>query len=282
MLLHDLREAGLEMPSFLPDSTQYLTVMGSVAYGVSTDMSDMDVYGFAVPPKEFAFPHLTGYVHGFDPVPNSFKVFDPHKVTMPSQPGVEYDLAIYSITHYFRLVMGANPNMLDSLFTHDRHVLHLGKIGQMVRENRHLFLSKLVKTKYKGFAYSELQRVLHQKKVESPKLKERIERYGYDIKGAYHVVRLLLEAEQLLLEGDMDLERHVAILTEVRAGQWSRSQVEAFNADMMPRLDAAAEKSGLPGEAKDSNPPAEVEKAVKKLLLDCLEEAYGSLPSSVR
>jgi len=45
-------------PKWLPANVHYLTIMGSVAYGVSADASDMDVYGFCIPPKEVVFPPI--------------------------------------------------------------------------------------------------------------------------------------------------------------------------------------------------------------------------------
>src|SRR5438045_4822649 len=47
-------------PRWLAANVQYETVMGSVAYGVSSDTSDVDVYGWAIPPKDHVFPHLRG------------------------------------------------------------------------------------------------------------------------------------------------------------------------------------------------------------------------------
>ena len=47
-----------ELPHHVRDGIQYEIVMGSIAYGVSNDNSDMDVYGFSIPPKEVIFPSL--------------------------------------------------------------------------------------------------------------------------------------------------------------------------------------------------------------------------------
>ena len=52
-------------PRWLSPNICYETVMGSQAYGVSTDSSDFDVYGFCVPPKSLVFPHLAGEIPGF-------------------------------------------------------------------------------------------------------------------------------------------------------------------------------------------------------------------------
>ena len=48
-----------------------------------------------------------------------------------------------------------------------------------------------------------------------------IEKYEYDVKYAYHVVRLVDEAEQLLRDGELDLGRSADRLREVRRGESS-------------------------------------------------------------
>ena len=59
--LQRLTDRGLiKPPRWLPGNVQYETTMGSVAYGVSSDSSDVDVYGWAIPPKDDPFPHLRG------------------------------------------------------------------------------------------------------------------------------------------------------------------------------------------------------------------------------
>src|SRR5437868_9246347 len=67
-------------PRWLPANVQYETIMGSVAYGVSSDTSDMDVYGWAIPPKDDIFPHLRGEVPGFGRRVKRFEQFQEHHV----------------------------------------------------------------------------------------------------------------------------------------------------------------------------------------------------------
>ncbi len=62
-ILQQLTDKGIaKPPKFLPTNVHYETIMGSVAYGVSADTSDMDVYGFCIPPKDelglTALPHI--------------------------------------------------------------------------------------------------------------------------------------------------------------------------------------------------------------------------------
>ncbi|EIJ34804.1 nucleotidyltransferase domain-containing protein [Thiothrix nivea] len=70
-------------PAFLADAVQYEVIMGSVAYGVSNDSSDMDIYGFAIPPKTLMFPHLRGEILGFDTYSPPFEQYQ-HQVTIIS------------------------------------------------------------------------------------------------------------------------------------------------------------------------------------------------------
>jgi len=135
--------------------------MGSIAYGVSTDASDYDVYGFCIPPKSIVFPHLDGQIEGFGRQKQRFDQYQQHHILCQEDlggRGRNYDLSIYSIIKYFQLCMDNNPNMVDSLFVPINCILHSTQIGQLVRENRKLFLHKGCFQKFKGYAYSQLSK----------------------------------------------------------------------------------------------------------------------------
>jgi hypothetical protein len=79
--LQRLTDRGLvRPPRWLPNAVQYETIMGSVAYGVSSDTSDLDVYGWAIPPKDDVFPHLRGEVPGFGTPKPQFQQYQEHHV----------------------------------------------------------------------------------------------------------------------------------------------------------------------------------------------------------
>ena len=142
MLLQRLEKDKLiHPPRWLADNTSYMVIMGSQAYGVSTDSSDQDIYGFAIPPKEMVFPHLAGEIPGFGRQIQRFEVWQEHHVVDHSKQ-VEHDFAVYSIVKYFQLCMENNPNMIDSLFVPQTCVIHSTQVGLMVRENRRMFLHK--------------------------------------------------------------------------------------------------------------------------------------------
>lgn len=262
----------IKPPSFVDGSIMYETLMGSVAYGVSSDTSDCDVYGFCIPPKNIVFPHLAGNIPGFSTQVQSFDQFQQHHINEKDHDKV-WDLNIYSIVKYFRLSMDNNPNVIDSLFTAPNMVLTSTKISNMVRDQRKMFLHKGAWHRFKGYAYGQM----HKMKIKEPdpdsKRFEMIQKFGYDVKFAYHVVRLLDEVEQILVEGDIDLMRNREQLKSIRRGEWKMEDIELYFA----RKEKDLEKVYL--ESKLQNKPDE--KRIRQLLIDCLEEHFGDLSTAI-
>ena len=221
------KEQLAQMPAYVYGGLQYEVIMGSFAYGVASDTSDIDVYGFCIPNKAIIFPHTTGkFIFGYDKtVPGNFEQWQKHHVIDKAKKK-EYDFSIYNITKYFRLCADGNPNMIDSLFVPHRCVSHATAVGNLIRENRHLFLSKKCWHTFKGYAFSQM----HKMRIKNPEGKRKlmVEKFGFDVKYAYHLVRLLNEVEQILIEGDLDLERNREQLKAIRKGEWTQKQVEEY------------------------------------------------------
>lgn len=266
------RKGFIKPPKFVVSNTLYETIMGSVAYGVSNDTSDMDVYGFCIPPKEDVFPHLRGEIMGFGRQIQRFEQYQEHHIKDPSSQK-EYDLTIYSIVKYFQLVMENNPNMIDSIFTPRRCVLHSTKVAEMVRDARKSFLHKGAWHKFKGYAYAQMSKIKNKTNSSNERRAEWIEKYGYDVKFAYHVVRLLDEVEQILVEGDLDLERNREQLKSIRRGEWKLEDIEAHFQAKEKELESVYLSSKLPHSPDED--------AIKALLMNCLEEHYGSLSNAI-
>lgn len=263
-----------DAPTFLSGAVQYEVVMGSVAYGVNSDDSDFDVYGFAIPPKEDAFPHLRGLVPGFDQCQPRFQTYQKHHIQDAQAnggKGREYDVTIYAMAKYFRLLSDNNPNIIDSLFVPSNCVLHSTPVGDMVRDRRALFLHKGCWPKFKGYAYSQIKKI--QTKAPLGKRKELVDKFGYDVKFAYHVVRLLNEVEQIMLEHDLDLLRNAEQLKAIRRGEWTMAQLESYFVQKERELESLYLNCTLPAKADED--------AIRQLLLDCLEQYYGSLSKAV-
>lgn len=255
-------------PKWLPDNTHYLTITGSIAYGCNEGYSDFDVSGFCLPPLHNIFPHLNGEIPGFGTQIQRFEQWQEHHLEFKK---VEYDFTVYSIVKYFQLVMDGNPNMIDSLFTADDCVLHCTIIGQMVRDNKHIFLSKNIWPKFRGYARSQLHKI--QSKNPEGKRRAIVEKFGYDVKYAYHLVRLLLECEQLLSLGTMDLRRDKHVYKSIRRGQWKIEEIFNFFNDKSVYLEKLAQETELPKKPNQD--------AIKQLLIQCIEYAYGNISHAI-
>lgn len=273
MLLHKLEQQKLiHPPRWLPDNTVYLTVMGSQAYGVSTDTSDQDIYGVCIPPRELVFPHLGGEIPGFGRQIQRFEVWQEHHIQHPDKK-VEYDFAVYSIVKFFQLCMENNPNMIDSLFVPRTAIIHSTPIAELFRENRKVFLHKGAWHKFKGYAYAQASKIRNKVNSSNEKRAAQIEKFGYDLKFAYHCVRLMNEVEQILVEGDLDLQRNREQLKSIRRGEWTLEEFEAYFQNKEHALETAYANSTLP-----HGPD---EERLKGLLMQCLEHHYGSLSAAV-
>lgn len=259
-------------PGFLKNNIHYEVMMGSYAYGVSGDTSDMDIYGFCIPPKHIIFPHLAGVVKGFGNQGEAFDQFQQHHIIDDSA-RKEYDITIYNIVKYFQLCMQNNPNMIDSLFVPRRCILHSTSIGEHVRTKRKEFLHKGAWFKFKGYAYSQVHKMKIKEPEEGSTRYEIVQKYGYDLKFAYHVVRLLNEVEQIMVEGDLDLQRNREQLKSIRRGEWTEEQIIKYFESKEKDLEKIYSESKLQHSPNEDK--------IKSLLLECLEMHYGSISNAI-
>lgn len=246
---------------------------GSLSYGVSGDSSDMDVVSVCIPSREEVFPHLNGRVPGFGPQISVFQNWQRHHIkTDEGTPAAkEYDITSYSITEFFRLAADNNPNIIDALFVPDRCVTHKTDVGTIMRDNRRLFLHKGSYQKFKGYAYSQMKKIGEMKPVG--KRAELVERFGYDTKFAYHVVRLAQEAEMILLTHDLDIEAGREELKAIRRGEWTLEQLQDWFGRRTALLDELYLKSTLR--------PAPNFDELNRVLMVCLEIKFGTLSNAM-
>lgn len=269
MLLNELQSRGLiHPPPWLSSTTHYLCQMGSVAYGVSGNDSDSDIYGICIAPKEIIFPHLAGEIFGFGKQTKRFDQWQEHHIKDENS-GKEYDFQIYNIVKYFDLALQNNPNIVDALFVPERCVLHCSAVGNIVRENRKLFLHKGCWHKFRGYAYSQMHKMAIKNPEEGSKRAGYVEKFGYDTKFAYHVCRLIFEVEEILTTGDLHLDQNSEVLKAIRRGEWTEERVYQFFEQKEQALNKAYEESTLPYSPD--------EQKIKKLLLECLEHHFGTL-----
>ena len=114
----------------------FLSLSGSYSHGTNTIKSDIDIRGVML-------EELTDLVGT-----TSFEQYtDPNT-----------DTVIYSFKKFIDLLSKSNPSILEMLFCERNHYLYVSELGQILLENRKLFLTKNAILTFKGFARSQLNR----------------------------------------------------------------------------------------------------------------------------
>ena len=132
-----------------------LTLGGSHAYGTNVEGSDVDIRGIASLKPE----NILG--------------------TTPFEQFVESntDTTVYGLTKIFQLFLNVNPNTIEILGCKPEHYLFTDEIGNLILQNKHLFLSKKCIGSFAGYAGAQLSRLENyvcREKLAQPQQEEHI------------------------------------------------------------------------------------------------------------
>ncbi|MES9681763.1 nucleotidyltransferase domain-containing protein [Gottfriedia acidiceleris] len=219
---------------WLEDRTILLSPTGSCAYGTNTENSDKDYKGVCIPPVE--------YYLGLD-------AFNEYNTTGGKNFKSTKDDIDVSIVHVNKFVMDAMdgvPNNIDILFVRPEDYLKVTPLGQILIDNRHLFLTKHIRKRFGGYANSQIQR-LKLKNSNGTGRQDLIQAFGYDTKFFMHSVRLLTSAIEIMETGDYSTYRpNRELLLECRNGRYTLDEALEMVDMYDQQLKVAAEHSELP------------------------------------
>ncbi len=126
---------------------------GSIAYGTNTLTSDIDIRG----------------IFCADPV-NILTPFFPVRESVDSS---EEDTKYYELSHFMKLCLDCNPNILNLLWCSLEHIIYTTPAYDLLRENRHKLLSSKIAFTTSGYGMSQLHRLKnHSKWINNPQPKE--------------------------------------------------------------------------------------------------------------
>lgn len=114
-----------------------LGLAGSYSYGTNIEGSDIDVRGITLNQKSDLIG-LTQYEQYVDD---------------------NTDTVIYAFNKIIVLLLSCNPNTIELLGLNPEHYLYLTDIGQMLLDNKKLFLSKRAIQSFGGYADAQLRRL---------------------------------------------------------------------------------------------------------------------------
>lgn len=197
------------------ERTIYAAVVGSRAFGLATEGSDVDVRGVYVAPASAFWslrkppPHVDG------PAPEQFS---------------------WEVERFCELALKANPNLLEVL--HSPEVRTLTPLGDELVDLRGAFLSQLAYRTYSGYVLSQFKR------IEADLRRDGVPKW----KHVMHLLRLLIAARELLASGHLVLDAgpERERLLAVRAGDLAWDEVEAWRLALHREADDALARTPLP------------------------------------
>lgn len=215
---------------------------GSHAYGLNTPESDRDIRGVMVEPIE-----------SFVSFYNNFEQIQQHQ-----HDGFEVDLTLFGLWKFAKLAADGNPNVIEILFVESTEVLHKTKLGQILIDNRDMFLTKKIYFTFGGYAKSQLSRLENHRRwmIHPPKPPMTREEFGLPsvpvidpntIKAINASITKKLDAWNLKDLTDQDFAERVDIinalsemLVEMQIGAdekwWAAGKVLGLNSDIMVAL----------------------------------------------
>lgn len=163
----------------------------------------------------------------------------------------EWDVVSYELVKFVRLLLKSNPNVLSLLWMEPRHYIKLTRTGELLKENRRLFLSKQAYHSYCGYAYSQLHKMEKNacQGYMGEKRKRLVEKHGYDTKNASHLIRLLRQGIELLALGELKVHREDnAYLVDIKNGKYTIDQIKDEAKRLFSKMEDALIHSSLPAE----------------------------------
>lgn len=203
----------------------YKIRIGSQMYGTITEDSDEDIGGIFIPDKDY----VLGIKRCDQVILNQRR-----SKTVRNKSG-DIDYTVYSLPKFIHLAIGNNPNIIEYFFAHRTCLLKCNDFGFKLMKAYPLFISKKSYHTFKGYAYSQRKKL----EVKKEKMTGRIElaeKYGYDVKFASHLIRMLLEGQQILSEGKLTLPLpQNNLVRDIKLGKFSLNNVFE-KADELGRL----------------------------------------------
>ncbi len=162
----------------------------------------------------------------------------------------EWDIVIYEIKKAIRLLAQGNPNILQILWLQSRHYIKMTGAGQLLHDNRDLFVGKHVYKPFVGYARAQFRKMTRFRSYQGymgTKRKRLVDAFGYDTKNAAHMIRLLRGGMEFLATGEFLVERpDAAELVAIKQGEWDFERVNEEANRLFDRIELALIHSTLP------------------------------------
>ncbi|MBZ9713346.1 nucleotidyltransferase domain-containing protein [Deinococcus multiflagellatus] len=196
---------------------QYACVMGSRAFGLSTDTSDTDLRGFYLPPARLHW--------GLGEVPPQLEF---------AAPGTEE--VYWEARKFVLLALKANPNVLEVLAS--PQPVTVTPVAGALLNIRSAFLSRRIAQTYGEYVQAQFRRMEADRRTHGEVRPKHV----------MHLLRLLLSGAHALRTGEIlvDVGEHRAALLAVKTGELTWAEADRWRAQLQRDFEHAAAHTGLP------------------------------------
>ncbi len=193
----------------------YRCVIGSRAYGLEDEHSDIDYRGIFIPPAD-----LHWSLYG---VPENLECHETQE-------------AYWELQKFLILALKANPNVLECLYT--PLVEKATPLAKELLGMRELFISRLVYQTYNGYVLSQFK-----------KMQADIRNHGkVKWKHVMHLIRLLISGKTALKERfiPVKVDEHREQLLAIKRGEMRWEETEKWRLSLHIEFEAAFKETKLP------------------------------------
>jgi len=232
----------------MPKNMVYLCYRGSISHNTyvpNTDpnsVDDIDIIGVFLAAKE--------YYIGL----SQHKLENPTTVEiMREVDGVLLDCVFYEIRHFIGMALKSNPNIFSAIWVDPIHHILVNSYFEPYLANKRSFISRynLYKS-FIGYANGQLKKMSAYNKqgYMGEKRKRLINEFGYDVKNAAHLIRLLHMGIEALQTGCVKVLRNVdaEMIIDIKLGKWALDEIKMYAGELFHRAKKAYEQSTLPEE----------------------------------
>lgn len=216
--------------------------VGSGLHGTAVaGQDDRDEMGICVEPPEYVIGLRTFEQYVFRTQPEGVR----------SGPG-DLDLTIYPLRKWTRLALSGNPSVLLPLFVPESELTRITGLGRELRANADRFVSREAGQRFLGYLRAQRDSLLGLRGGRSPNRPELVEKYGFDVKFAGHMVRLAVQGAELMETGRITLPMHREWrewIRGLRQGRYSMEEALATAEEQEKRLVSLLDSTGLPARA---------------------------------
>jgi hypothetical protein len=204
-----------EIEAALQDRVIYRCIVGSQAFGLAGEGSDVDRRGFYLPPADL-----------------HWSLFD-----LPEQlENKETEECYWEIRKFVLMALKADPNILECL--HSPIVEYSTPVADELLAERSRFLSKRIYQTYNGYVLSQVRRLEQDVRTTgAPRWKH-----------AMHLMRLLIAGITAMREGTIlvNVGEHREKLLSIKRGEVPWPELDAWRLDLHAEFDRAYQETRLP------------------------------------